>query len=104
MDRVRLAAVGLLMLCLGACHPDDEVCANYGFTPGTDGFGNCMLERQQMRMQAYEQMNNSLQQNLQRQQEIMQETQRALTARQPATVNTNCYTYGNATNCQSNAY
>jgi hypothetical protein len=92
-----------IALLLAGCASDQQVCSNFGFTPGTDGFANCMQNRYAQRQAAIQSM--SAQQQSQQQQwyhEEMQSinnAQRANAARQPQT--TNCYTYGNAIHCNS---
>ena len=34
----------------GCAKSDDQVCASYGYVPGTEGFGNCMMQREQQKM------------------------------------------------------
>ncbi len=86
----------LLALVLASCgKPDDQVCASYGYVPGTEGFGNCMGQRQQQRMQAAQMSNDNFNATQQRQVDIF----RAGLMPQPTRLETTCHTYGNTTSC-----
>lgn len=50
-----------LSLTLAACTSSQEVCANYGFKPGTDAFANCLMQRDALAMQAAQDSINSMQ-------------------------------------------
>ena len=34
----------------GCAKSDDQICASHGYKPGTEGFGNCMMQREQQKM------------------------------------------------------
>ena len=45
-----IAATLLAPVFSGCAKSDDQVCASYGYVPGTEGFGNCMMQREQQKM------------------------------------------------------
>ena len=45
-----IAATLLAPVLSGCAKSDDQVCASYGYEPGTEGFGNCMMQREQQKM------------------------------------------------------
>ena len=104
------AAFALLALIVsaaplaGCAKPDDEVCANEGFAPGTPEFGNCMEGRQSRRAAFFGTYMQNLQAQQAQQQAIGQQNLQSIYNQQPHNVQTNCSTYGNNTNCNSTGY
>ncbi len=98
---LRFVLIGAIFALAGCSKPDDQVCASYGFTPGTDSFGSCMMQRQQMRMQAFQMIMQNQQQQQQNQQSLYQQQMQAIQNSKPVTTNTNCNSYGSTTNCAS---
>ena len=98
-----LAALAVFLIVgLAGCAPhDDEVCASYGLPPGTRGFGQCMMQRQQSRMQAAQMFMGVMQQQQQNQQFQYQQQMQAIQNARPVNTNTSCYRTGNYLNCNS---
>ncbi len=86
--------------------PDDQVCASYGYAPGTEGFGSCMMQRQQQRMQAVQMFMGIQQQQQQNQQLLYQQQMNAIqnATPRPSNTNTTCYPVGNTISCNSSSY
>ena len=90
-------------LAMTSCVSDQQVCANFGYTPGTEAFANCMQNRYAQRQQAMQ--SSAAQQQAQQQSwyheemENIRAAQRANAANRPT--NTNCYWMGNVMRCSS---
>ncbi len=92
------------VLAVTACaKPAGQVCESYGFTFGTEAFGNCMLQQQQMRMQAGAEFDQMIQHNAEMQERnseaTMQMFQRAAQPPPQTSFSTNCQTMGQLTSC-----
>jgi hypothetical protein len=105
--QIIIAAMALASVLSGCAKPDDQVCASYGYEPGTPGFGNCMMQREQQRMQAASMfLNVKQQQQQQNQQLLFQQQMNAIqnSTYRPSTTNTTCFPIGNTLSCNSTSY
>lgn len=53
----------LLVMSLIGCASVQQICAGYGFTPGTNEFANCSMAESYNRQQAIQNFTNQMQQN-----------------------------------------
>lgn len=97
---------GLLLLvacALSGCKTDADVCAGYGMQPGSQEFGQCMMQRQQMKMQVMQMYMNNQAQQQQNQNLLYQQQMRTIEQNNyySRPTQTNCYQNGNFINCSS---
>ena len=108
--------IALGMLTLSGCVTNEQrqlmvmqdaqnSCSNYGFKMGTDSFSKCVMETaqntQKFQAERDRQFFDDLRQQQLQQQRSSEEFYRQLIQPPRNPVRTNCYTYGNNTNCTS---
>lgn len=109
---MKSTSLGIMMLALTllltACVTDQEVCANFGFTPGTDAFANCVQNRYAERRAALQTWAAQQQAQQQSWYHEQMESIRANAPRyqpiqpiQPIQRSTDCYRVGDVVHCSS---
>lgn len=91
------------LIVLAGCASDQQVCAGFGYAPGTNAFADCMQNRYAQRVAAIQAISAQQQANQQQiyheQMQAIDNAQRANAIQRPSS--SNCYFYGNMMHCNN---